>query len=192
MQTGSSISEKGKAMPLDANALIAALGLKPLAGEGGLYAETYRSRDEIAAAELSERFAGGARSCGTAIYFMLTDEPDCFSALHRLKGDEIYHFYLGDPVELLLLRPDGGRDRVVLGPDVLHGQQVQFMVPGGCWQGSRLAPGGKFALMGTTMAPGFDLRDNEPGQRAELLAQYPAAREEILRLTREGAWRSIS
>jgi uncharacterized protein len=179
-------------MPLEATALIAALGLKPLPGEGGLYAETYRSPDEIAAAGLPERFTGGGRVHGTAIFYMLTDAPDSFSALHRLKGDEIYHFYLGDPVELLLLRPDGSSASVALGQDILHGQQVQFVVPGGWWQGSRLAPGGRWALMGTTMAPGFDVRDNEPGRRAELCAQYPAARESVLQLTREKEWRNAS
>jgi hypothetical protein len=96
----------------------------------------------------------------------------------------VYHFYLGDPVELLLLFPDGAGRRVVLGPDILHGQQVQFVAPRGVWQGSRLLPGGRFALLGTTMAPGFDPTDYEGGRRHELLARYPDHAALIRALTR--------
>ena len=98
---------------------------------------------------------------------MLT--PDTFSAMHRLKGDEVFHFYLGDPVEMLLLKPDGRAEAVLLGQDLSAGMRVQHAVAGGTWQGSRLAPGGKYALMGTTMAPGFDPSRLRTGQarRAE-------------------------
>lgn len=152
-----------------AERLIAALGLKPLPVEGGYFRETYRSAAHH-----------GDRSLATAIYYLLT--PETFSALHRLPGEEMYHFYLGDPVELLALGPEGGRV-TVLGSDVLAGQVPQLVVPGGVWQGSRLVPGGEFALMGTTMAPGFDFADYEPGHGARLAASYPAFIERIRGLT---------
>lgn len=164
--------------------LIERFGLRPLPGEGGLYAESYRSPSTIPPPALPPGYAAGPRTIGTAIYYLLTSAPDSFSALHRLAGDEIYHFYLGDPVEMLLLYPDGSSRQVTLGPDVLHGQEVQFVVPGGCWQGSRLLPGGRFALLGTTMAPGFDPADYAPADRSTLQASYPHERERIARLTR--------
>jgi len=140
------------------------LKLQPLQPEGGYFAETYRS------------------ALSSAIYYLLT--PDTFSAMHRLGGDEIYHFYLGDPVEMLMLKQDGSAEALLLGPNVVEGMRIQHTVPGGTWQGSRLAPGGKFALMGTTMAPGFDPKDYEPGNRDALSAQYPAYAPLIAFLTR--------
>jgi uncharacterized protein len=157
------------------------LKMKPLPVEGGYFAETYRSKDELAASALPGGYPG-ERAISTAIYYMLT--PDTFSALHRLRGDEIYHFYLGDPVEMLQLKPGGTGEAVLLGQDVAAGMRLQHVVPGGTWQGARLAPGGKFALMGTTMAPGFDLQDYEGGNRAELIAQYPQYSALITWLTR--------
>src|SRR5207245_2095434 len=107
----------------------------------------------LPAASLPARY-GTDRWAGTAIYYLLT--PDTFSALHRLPTDEVYHFYLGDPVEMLQLWPDGSGRVGTLGQDVRAGQLLQVIVPRGVWQGSRLRPGGAFALLGTTMAPGFD------------------------------------
>lgn len=164
--------------------LVKALNLVPLPEEGGLYAETWRSGVTLPAENLPAPY-GGPRMAGTAIYFLLTAEPGCFSALHAVAGDEIFHFYLADPVEMLLLHPDGRHELVTLGPDVLGGQRVQFVVPGGVWQGCRLAPGGRYALMGTTMAPGFDPADFTLGRRADLSALYPAAESLINLLTRE-------
>jgi len=138
--------------------------LQPLEPEGGYFAETFRS------------------PLSSAIYYMLT--PETFSAMHRLKGDEIYHFYLGDPVEMLMLKADGSAEALLLGQNVTAGMRVQHAVPGGTWQGSRLAPGGKFALMGTTMAPVFDPKEYEAGQRDALSAQYPAYAPLIAFLTR--------
>ena len=106
------------------------LGLKPLPIEGGYFAETYRSTEIIPSGILPARF-GGPRSVGTGIYYLLT--PDTFSALHRLRSDEIYHFYLGDPVELLQLWPDGSGRQVTLGTDLLRGMQLQLVVPQGVW-----------------------------------------------------------
>jgi len=122
----------------------------------------------------------GGKSASTAIWYLLT--PDTCSALHRLPADEVYHFYLGDPVELLLLNPEGG-EVVTVGPDLRSGQRPQVVVPAGTWQGSALAAGGAFALMGTTMAPGFDFSDYEAADRDVLSRAYPAFAERILRLT---------
>jgi predicted cupin superfamily sugar epimerase len=118
-------------MTLNAAQLIDLLGLQPLPGEGGWYAETYRSAEGIPGAALPERFEGRDRLFGTAIYYLLTAESDSFSALHRLRGEEIYHFYLGDPVEMLLLFADGTSQNVRLGHDLAAGERVQFVVPPG-------------------------------------------------------------
>src|SRR5437763_822256 len=114
---------------LSARQLIAALQLQPLPVEGGYYRETYRSSREWQPSWLGPPFAS-PRPAGTAIYYLLT--PDTFSALHRLRSDELFHFYLGDPVDVLLLDDSGGHI-VTLGPDVLGGQQVQALVPAGVW-----------------------------------------------------------
>lgn len=166
---------------LTADELIALLHLQPLPGEGGYYRETYRSADRLAAAGLPGRYRTD-KSAGTAIYYLLT--PDTVSALHRLPTDEIFHFYLGAPVQMLQLWPDGSGRVVTLGPDLQTGHSPQVVVPHGVWQGSWLVPGGAFALLGTTMAPGFDFADYEAGDRDWLTAQYPAYAEPIRRLTR--------
>ena len=166
---------------LTAEQVIAALDLRPLPREGGFYRETYRSADVFPAAALPPHYRRD-KSAGTAIYDLLT--PDTFSALHRLPTDEIFHFYLGDPVRMLQLPPEGEGHLLTLGPDLLGGQSPQVVVPRGVWQGSFLAPGGTFALLGTTMAPGFDFDDYEAGDRAALTARYPAFRELIEQLTR--------
>jgi len=168
---------------LTAELLIERLGLSPLPVEGGHFRQTWVSRDPLPAEGLPDRYRR-AKPAGTAIYYLLTADPDSFSALHRLPTDEIYHFYLGDPVELLLLHPGGGSDVVTLGSDVLAGQRVQFVVPRGAWQGSRLAAGGRFALMGTTMAPGYDDEDYEGGEREGLTRSHPGQAERIRALTR--------
>jgi uncharacterized protein len=158
---------------LTAQNLIELLRLEPLPREGGYYRETYCSGMRLPC-------GGGERSAGTAIYYLLT--ADTFSALHRLPLDEVYHFYLGSPVELLLLKPGGGRV-VTLGSDLRAGQVPQFVVPAGSWQGSCLAAGGDFALLGTTVAPGFEFSDYEAGDRGRLVAEYPDFADRIRRLT---------
>jgi predicted cupin superfamily sugar epimerase len=158
------------------------LNLSPLAVEGGYFAQSYRAAEVVPQAALPTRY-GGDRIFGTAIYFLLT--PDTFSALHRLKSDEIYHFYLGHPVTMLLLHPDGTSETITLGQDIRAGQRVQVAVPRASWQGSFLQPGGAFALLGTTMAPGFDPADFELGERQALVRAYPDRRSLIEQLTRE-------
>lgn len=116
-------------------------------------------------------------------YFVETLTPDTFSAIHRLASDEIFHFYLGDPVEMLQLWPDGSHRVVVIGPEVEAGQRPQVLVPRGIWQGARLRPGGRFALLGTTVAPGFDYADYQTADRAHLLTIHPTAHTLITALT---------
>jgi predicted cupin superfamily sugar epimerase len=169
---------------LTSSALIELLGLVPLPHEGGHFRQTWVSDLVVAAGALGPRYPV-AKAAGTAIYYLLTDDPDSFSALHRLPTDEVYHFYLGDPVEQVLLHPGGRTEHVVLGHDLGSGQRVQHVVPRGVWQGSRLRPGGRVALLGTTMAPGFDASDYEAGVREALLRAYPAEAEAIVALTRQ-------
>jgi predicted cupin superfamily sugar epimerase len=157
------------------------LQLKPLSIEGGFFRETYRSRWCVSAEYLPDG-TRGSRSIGTAIYYMIT--PETFSALHRLPGSEIFHFYLGDPAVMLQLLPDGSSLTITLGNDLAGGQQPQVVVRGGIWQGCKLASGGKFALLGTTMSPGFDYADYENGEREQLIAQYSGAAQLIREYTR--------
>ncbi len=163
--------------------LISTLGLAPLPEEGGYFRETWRSNVTIAPGTLPLRYTTD-KSLGTAIYYLLTSDADCFSALHRLPTDEIYHFYLGDRVEMLLLASDGSARRILLGSNLAAGEHVQFIVPAAVWQGSRLVAGGRFALLGTTISPGFDPVDYEPGVRSELIARYPQHAASIQALTR--------
>ncbi len=161
---------------MTARDVIELLRLEAHPAEGSFFRETYRSRGSC---HPGSPFAG-ERALGTAIYYLLTSGT-C-SAMHRLPGDEIFHFYLGDPVEMLMLHPDGSSEIVVLGPD-LGRMRVQHVVPGGVWQGACVIPGGSWALLGTTMAPGFDYADYETGD-AGLLASHPSHRDRIAKLLR--------
>jgi len=172
------VDERG----VTADEIIALLKLKPHPKEGGFYSETYRADETIPAGVLPARYAG-QRSFGTCIYYLLT--PGTFSAIHRLQSDEIFHFYLGDPVEMLRLFPDGRGKTVTIGFDLRTGMMPQVIVPRGVWQGSRLAAGGKFALLGCTVSPGFDFADYEHGRRDDLIRGYPEFRENITALTSE-------
>jgi predicted cupin superfamily sugar epimerase len=163
-----------------AKEIIKLLNLKPLAAEGGLYAETYKSDEVIATDALPPRYAS-ERGLGSAIYYLLT--PETFSAMHRLKSDEIFHFYLGDPVTMLQLHSDGTSEVITLGHDIAKGERLQVVVPHGAWQGTFLNDGGEFALMGTTMSPGYEDDDFELGIREELVRLYPDRQEMIVRLT---------
>jgi len=166
----------------EAREIIKILSLKPLPGEGGYYRETYRSASKLPKEMLTDSYVSGKHLC-TAIFYLLT--PDTFSNLHRLPTDEIYHFYLGDPVTMLLLYPDWTGKIITLGQDIKKGHSLQLVVPGGVWQGSFLAEGGKYALMGTTMSPGFDFSDYEPGLRSFLIEKYIEYKDIIIKLTKE-------
>ena len=163
--------------------MIRVLGLEVLPLEGGHFRQTYKA-DETVAVPAPDPEQPLLKPRSTAILLPAVCDPDSFSAIHRLPTDEIYHFYLGDPVELLLLRQDGESEVVTVGHDILNGQHIQFAVPAGVWQGSRLVPGGEFALMGTTMAPGFADTDYVPGDRDTLIERFPDRAELIRLLTR--------
>lgn len=165
---------------MDAKALIEKLGLTPLPIEGGYFLETYRCDESVCAAALDDRY-GSDRSLSTAIYYLLT--PDTVSRIHRLKSDEVFHFYAGDPVEMIQLAPDGSHELVLLGSDIAAGQMPQVVAPRGVWQGCRLTCGGSWALMGTTVAPGFDYDDYENGDQKELIELYPDCAEMIRALS---------
>ncbi|MDQ3695142.1 MAG: cupin domain-containing protein [Chloroflexota bacterium] len=156
---------------LSADEVIALLDLRPMPVEGGYFTETERSGH--LPAELIADTHAGRRSRFTAIYYLLT--PATMSAMHRLPGQETFHHYMGDPVEQLQLAPDGSGRTVLIGSDLAAGQRPQLVVPGGLWQGSLVLSGDAgYALMGTTMSPGFHLDDYEHGDRARLTAAYPA------------------
>ena len=165
---------------ITAKDLIKKFNMKLLPAEGGYYSETHRSAHALPESSLPESY-NSDRSLSTAIYYLLT--PDAKSLLHRLPTDEVFHFYLGDPVLMLHLYPEGGSKQIILGQDINDGQSVQVLVPKGVWQGSCLIEGGEFALMGTTMAPGFDFADNEIGKRDDLKTLYPSDEELIIKLT---------
>jgi predicted cupin superfamily sugar epimerase len=151
------------------------LHLEPHPVEGGYFRRTYTAPATV---ELPR----GTRAQSTAIYYLL--EPATFSEMHVLDSDEIFHFYLGDPVEMLQLYPDGRSAVLTLGPDLSAGQLVQVLVPAGFWQGTRLIGNGKVALLGCTVTPGFDFADYRNASRAELVARWPDQAERIRALTR--------
>jgi predicted cupin superfamily sugar epimerase len=153
----------------------ALLNLKPHPVEGGHFRRTYTSAN-------TQYLPRGMRPMGTAIYYLL--EPGTFSEMHVLDSDEMFHFYLGDPVEMLQLHPDGSSSVVTLGPDLQAGQHVQHVVPAGVWQGTRLIGDGKVALLGCTVTPGFDFADYRSGSYAELTEKWPEQAERIRALTR--------
>jgi predicted cupin superfamily sugar epimerase len=156
----------------DAAALVEELGLEPLPVEGGWFRQTWRSPDTLP----------GGRPLGTAIVALFADTPDGFSAMHRLPTAEVWHFYLGDPLELLLLDQDGSSSVVTLGRALRSGHAVQAIVRAGVWMGGRVV--GSWSLVGSTMAPGFTEGDFEAGERSALVAAYPQRAAEIVALTR--------
>lgn len=151
------------------------LKLEPHPIEGGFFRRTYTS---TAILDLPR----GARALGSAIYYLL--EPGTFSEMHCLSSDELFHFYLGDPVEMLQLLPDGGSAVITLGSDLAAGQHVQHLVPAGVWQGTRLIGSGQVALFGCSVTPGFDFADYRSAPAAELIAQWPDHATRIRALTK--------
>jgi uncharacterized protein len=171
--------------PLSAAELKKLLRLEPHPREGGWFRQTWRAGEIIPASALPARYIDGrdaGRAAGTAIFYLL--EPGAFSEMHRLASDEVFHFYLGDPVEMLQLFSDGTGRTVILGSDLAAGLLVQTAVPQGVWQGSRLLPGGSVALLGCTVSPGFEYVDYKSGERAALAQMWPQWAEKIRDLTR--------
>lgn len=148
--------------------------------EGGWFRETYRSRETLPAQALPERFTG-SRAFSTAIYFLL--ESGDMSALHRIKSDEVWHFYAGSALLIHCIFPDGGYQALRLGADLAAGELFQAVVPAGCWFGAELAEEG-FALVGCTVSPGFDFADFEMADVEQLCGRYPQHTELIMRMTK--------
>ena len=164
-----------------ARQLIERFKMERIPQEGAWFAPTYRSDERVTVAGTS-RYAG-ARVAYSAIYCVQTRAD--FSGLHRLATDELWHFYDGAPVELLVLHPDGRGELATLGRDLDAGQQPQLLVPRGVWQASRPIGGGDtWSFFGNTLAPGFEYADFEIGYRDELQARYPAFAQKIAELTR--------
>ena len=168
-------------MDRNAKYWIEKLGLEPHP-EGGYFRQTYRSEIAIAREALPAGFTG-ARAASTAIYFLL--EGKNFSAFHRLRSDEVWHFYAGEALMVHVINPAGTYSAIRLGRDLDAGEIPQAVVPAGCWFASHVVGWKSFAVVGCTVAPGFDFEDFEMARRAELVARYPEQREWIERLTRE-------
>ncbi len=160
---------------MSADEIKALLQLQPHPKEGGWYRRTFTS-------DVSVALLRGVRPYGTAIYYLL--EEGTFDEMHMIASDEVFHFYLGDPVEMLLLYPSGQSVLLTLGQDLAAGQRPQILVPAGVWQGERLVEGGKMALFGCTVTPGFDFADYRSGTYAELSAGWPQEAARIRKLTK--------
>jgi predicted cupin superfamily sugar epimerase len=147
--------------------------------EGGYFTETYRSTELIPAGSLPGRFKG-SRSFSTAIYFLL--EGKQFSAFHRIKSDECWHFYSGIGLHIYILYPDRSGETFKLGDELHSGYSHQHVVPAGCWFASKPVHENGFSFVGCTVAPGFDFADFEMAEKEKLLNQYPQYKEWIDRL----------
>ena len=151
--------------------------------EGGYFREIYRSAERIPATALPTRYRG-PRHFSTSIYFLLAATQ--ISTLHRLASDEQWHFYDGSALLLAMIAPDGTSRQVRLGQRATAGEQFQAVIPAGTWMGARLARHRGYALIGCTVAPGFEFKDFATGQRSDLLEQFPRHRKLITALTRTG------
>ncbi|AKM31728.1 hypothetical protein AB870_18855 [Pandoraea faecigallinarum] len=160
--------------------LITSLGLLPHP-EGGHYRETYRASETIAADALPNGFPG-PRSLSTAILYLL--EAGDFSAFHRIRSDEVWHFHLGGTLWIHEIDPCGKRASTPLGPGVGRGEQLQYVVRAGHWFAAQPAPSTRFSLVGCTVSPGFAFEDFEMADAAALAAQWPAHRELVQALGR--------
>lgn len=164
--------------------IIKKLNLVPLPCEGGYYRQTWISDIELEQSLISSH-GGENIPLGSAIYFLLVNSAEGFSAFHTLSRPEIYHFYFGDPIELNLFHENGRVEQIIMGQRILKGELPQFVVPPGVIQGSRIRDGGRFALMGTTMSPGFTSDDFHLNSRKEMLKKYPRHKKLVTALTRE-------
>lgn len=154
------------------HALIERYRFEPLPVEGTLFVQTHQTPEEL----------GPGRPVGTVMLGLYCDDPPSLSLFHRLTLDEMWHFHSGDPMRLVLLRPDGSSEDVILGPDPLAGHHVQYRVPAGVWQAGHMVEGGRYSLYGCTLAPGWFPGCFEGGTRAVLLASHPDREADIGRL----------
>lgn len=167
-------------MPVRVQELIGHYQMQPHP-EGGYYLQSYRSSGSIPQESLPEGFSG-PRLFSTAIYFLL--EQGNFSAFHRIKSDECWHFYEGGCLHVHILYPDGRLNTVRLGPDISNGEVYQYVVPANCWFASEPAPDTTYSLVGCTVSPGFDFADFELADPTLLVKEYPSFTTLIRRLCR--------
>ena len=144
--------------------------------EGGYFKETYRSGDLVVNKH------GNKRAASTGIYFLITSEN--FSAFHKIVSDELWHHYEGSALSVYIIHPDGKLEVLKIGKNAAAGEQLQGVVPAGCWFASRVDTPDSFSLVGCTVAPGFDFDDFVLAARKELIAQYPEHHKIIEELTR--------
>lgn len=143
--------------------------------EGGYYVETYKSSGIIDASALP--IGWGNHSYSTAIYFLLREKE--YSHLHRIRQDEMWHFYLGDSLRIVIIHENGRYEEIILGQDVLNGQVVQCVVPAGAWFGATPETGSRYSFVGCTVAPGFEFSDFELATTQELEQSFPQHKEKI-------------
>ena len=160
--------------------IVKELDLKPHP-EGGYFKETYRSKGEIKEDSLHSGY-GGKRNYSTCIYFLLTSET--FSAFHKIKQDEIWHFYAGSPIQLHTISEAGDLSKFIIGTDLISGQTPQLIVPGDHWFAATVVNDNDYALVGCTVAPGFDFSDFVLADREELIHKFPQHQQIITQLTR--------
>lgn len=149
--------------------------------EGGYFKETYRSEGKIAHTCLSPDFKGD-RNMATGIYFLI--EKGNFSALHKIKSDETWHFYYGDALEVIEINELGKLTITQIGTNILQGETFQYTVKANTWFGSRVSGNGLFSLVGCTVYPGFDFNDFELANREDLIKLFPNHQNIITELTR--------
>lgn len=165
---------------MTAEAIIAQFGLKPHP-EGGHFRETYRSMGEIHEDALPREFRGN-RNYATGIYFLLTS--DTFSAFHRIKQDEMWHFYAGSPIKLHIISDSGAYESHIIGNDFLHGEIPQLTVPAHHWFAAETITPDSYSFVGCTVSPGFDFEDFVLPKRIELLEKFPQHEDIIKKFTR--------
>jgi predicted cupin superfamily sugar epimerase len=149
--------------------------------EGGYFKETYRSQGSINQSDLSDDISGN-RNYSTAIYFLLTS--DSFSAFHRIKQDEIWHFYKGNPIKLHVISAEGVYTNVIIGNNLGNGELPQYVVNAKDWFAAEVIGANTFSLLGCTVSPGFDFKDFELAERNELTSTFPQHSTIIKKLTR--------
>lgn len=151
--------------------------------EGGFFREVYRSDEIISERALNARY-GTSRSVATSIYFLLKGNE--FSTFHRIQSDETWHFYVGSALKLYVLNEDGTFMEHILGQNIEDGEQLQITIARNHWFGAKVTKKSSFALVGCTVAPGFDFDDFELAERGKLLKQFPQHRDLIIALTTNG------
>jgi uncharacterized protein len=161
--------------------VVALLGLEPMGAEQISFRRFYASA----------RTVDDGRPMSTAIVCLLAAGPDAFSDFHRLPTDELWHFYLGDPIQLVVLSPDGSDKTIIMGTDLRGGEVPFAVVPAGSWMGARLERG-DWAVFGATMSPGFAPSDFEGAEPDDLIERWPHRRDDILAMTRPSAPRTYA